>query len=79
MKQRLLDVERKERWTGSRELVPVPRDACPSCGCDTSTTTVAQPALFRHGGYGATLASTIRRCPCGWGLEAQRQEVRPVA
>jgi len=78
VKQRLLEVEAKERWTGSRALVPFPADACPSCGSAVYTLSVSQPALFRHAGYGADLRSTIRRCLCGWGLEAQRQEVRPA-
>ena len=78
MKAALFDAPKRQRWTGSRALVLLPSDACPSCGGTLQTMSVGQPALFRHGGYGATLASTVRWCHCGWRLEAVRQETRPA-
>ena len=78
MKAALFETPRRRRWRGSKALVPLPRDACPSCGGELQVLVVGQAALFRHGGYGATLASTVRWCHCGWRLEAQRQEVRPA-
>lgn len=68
----------KQRWTGSRELVPVAADACPTCAGVLLVMSIAQPALFRHGGYGATQRQTERWCPtCGWHLLAEVVEVNP--
>lgn len=76
----LFDAPERERWTGSRALVPFDRDACPVDQGPLSVIVVGQPALFRHGGYGADLTSTVRWCAlCGWQLLAQTQETKPVA
>lgn len=76
-RDRLFDVEAKERWTGSRELVVLPDDACPSCGSPLDTETVDQLPLLRHGGHGAAERTAMRHCRCGWRLEAERREVKP--
>jgi hypothetical protein len=76
---RLLDVEKKERWTGRHDLLPVDRQVCPSCGGDLREETVAQPALLRHGGYGATEETTSVSCRrCGWHLTVAVCETRLV-
>jgi hypothetical protein len=68
----------RARWRGSRALVALPRDRCPVDQLPLVVELYGQPALFRHGGYGATVLSTVRRCiGCGWRLVAQTQETRP--
>lgn len=53
----------RQRRRGSKELVHVP--ACPSCDGPLEEVTSAMPALFRHGGHGATRTVTQRFCaPC---------------
>lgn len=60
-------------------LVPIDPLRCPACGssvveCDV----VHEPALFLHGGYGATRSTTTRRChPCGWSLVVDVTETNP--
>lgn len=75
--ERLFEVEAKERWTGSRALVPLPKDACPHCGGELDVETVDQRPLLRHGGYGAALSTTMRYCRCGWRMQAAQSEVKP--
>lgn len=59
-------------------MVPIVRDRCPDCGGELSTITVEQPAIVRHGGYGATRVHSIRKCvDCGWSLHEETSEVRP--
>lgn len=41
---------------------------CPDCGETLRTAAWGQPALFKHGGYGATSNTERRHCPCGWSL-----------
>lgn len=54
-----------------RGLVPLLRDRCPDCGAQLDVTTAAQPALLRHGGYGADRVHVWRSCPaCSWLLLA---------
>lgn len=56
----------------------VARDLCPDCDTTLDDVTVEQPALFVHGGYGATTRTVLTRCPgCGWSLQRERSEVRP--
>lgn len=43
---------------------------CPDCGQPVRDLTWSQPALVRHGGYGATETTTRRYCRCGWGIVA---------
>lgn len=76
-KERLFDVDAKERWTGSKALVPLPDDACPSCGGELDTETVDQRPLLRHGGYGAAERTSMRHCRCGWRMQSERSEVKP--
>ena len=73
---RLLDVERVGRGPLSRctELVPLERDRCYRCGADVDRESVGQPALFRHGGYGATRMTTFLVC-----LDARCRTVRCAA
>lgn len=80
MSQRLLDVERirRPKWTGSVALVILDRDHCLRCRSETVERRVAQPALLRHGGYGATKKTTFRFCPeCRWFFISDVTEVRP--
>jgi len=76
----LFGQERKRRppYRGSRALVHVPADACPACGGRTVDEVTEAPALFFHGGYGATLR-TVRRCCtiCLWGRLVEETEARP--
>lgn len=58
-------------------LVAIPADRCPACGAGTHDTPVEQPALLRHGGYGATRRTVLRSCRCGWMLLAEVSEVWP--
>jgi hypothetical protein len=60
----LFETEVKTRWRGSRELVVASSLHCVWCG-DTFDVTYSQPALFYHGGYGATEGKRIRGCVCG--------------
>ncbi len=70
----------KPRWQGSRALVVIPPDQCPACGSGVTHENTHQPALLRHGGYGASLKRTLRVCTndaCRWTCEIQSQETRP--
>lgn len=49
-----------------RDLVAVPPGTCPACGSDLHVGSSAQPALFRHGGYGEVRRLFERSCSCGW-------------
>jgi hypothetical protein len=62
-----------------KTLVLFDTTRCPSCPAVRLDVLIfEQPAIIRHGGYGATMRHTIRRCRrCGWHLEAERIEVRP--
>ena len=57
-------------------------DGCPECdnidGHGLVTQVIREPALFRHGGYGATRQTTVYVCfDCRWSRVAEIQEVRP--
>lgn len=58
-------------------LVPIDPTLCPACGQATDNATTTEPALFRHGGYGATRTTTTRHCRCGWTLVADVSETNP--
>lgn len=78
---RLLDVERtqKQRLTTCTAIVVVPNDRCHHCGTPVDEESFDQPALLRHGGYGATHRTTFILCPsCDWSQVLQTQEVRPA-
>jgi predicted RNA-binding Zn-ribbon protein involved in translation (DUF1610 family) len=54
-------------------------DRCPTCGTALGDQTVTEPALLRHGGYGASRETTVTACPgCGWHITRQINEVRPT-
>ena len=66
MATKLLDLEPHRHWQGGRALVPhTGPTRCVRCGLERTDITYAQPALFRHGGYGATDRITVRACMCG--------------
>lgn len=73
------DVEarpRRARGT-TKDLVPANLFACPDCGDTLTTQTIAEAALIRHGGYGATRSTRRLFCLCGWALTIEVTEVRP--
>lgn len=75
---RLFDAPKRRRWTGSKELVPVDRTTCPACGSELHEERVAQPALIRHGGFGATSETTRVSCSsCGWHLTTAVDDLNP--
>lgn len=57
----------------------MPLDRCPDCGSDAMVELlVAEPMLFRHGGYGATRVSGTLVCrSCGWDLVREVSELHP--
>lgn len=81
MSDRLFDVATKERRTGTTTaLVALDPTICPACGNDLSTTTLAQGALVRHGGYGATTEIVTAHCErrsCHWSMQRRSTEVSP--
>lgn len=73
------DSLRRERYTGTREVVPVPDDACPECGgTDLHRFEQIEAPLLRHGGYGAARRTVTVSCRCGWLIESERSEVHPL-
>lgn len=61
-------------------LVALDRDRCPRDGATLEQVTWYEPALIRHGGYGATRKTVQKLCPaCGWSIVAERSEVRRYA
>ena len=78
---RLFDVEAKERRLRTcTDLVAVDLANCPECGAGTVPMVAHQPALFRHGGYGATAYTVTLHClgvRCSWAMETERTEVSP--
>lgn len=78
---RLFDVEAKaRRERGSTDLVALDPAVCPDCGAATVPMTVHEPALLRHGGYGATRRTITMRCVgvrCSWSMETDVTEVNP--
>lgn len=72
---------RRDRYTGSLALVHVPTDSsCPRCGQPTHDETFWEPALLRHGGYGATRRTITRTCTgdCPWSVTVEVTEERPA-
>lgn len=61
-------------------LVHVNADRCPNCAAGTCDTGFTQPALFRHGGYGADRHTVVRHCArfCGWHVTRHVGEQRPA-
>ncbi|MCI0635548.1 MAG: hypothetical protein L0206_16785 [Actinobacteria bacterium] len=59
-------------------LAVVDPDVCPECGGRLETLAVGQPALIRHGGYGATRRTAVRFCTtCPYALSTETSEARP--
>ena len=58
-------------------LATTPDGVCPDCGRALAQYEASQPALFFHGGYGATERTTVAHCECGYLLTRERSEVRP--
>lgn len=58
-----VEYETREPLSKCRDLIPLKRDACLSCGAPTRMESAGQLALFRHGGYGATRMTTFAVCP----------------
>lgn len=59
-------------------VVPLTDMACPVCAGPTVADVARMDALFFHGGYGATMRTTRRRCPvCGWALVSEITEECP--
>jgi len=59
-------------------IAPFTVGRCPDCDTVLDLVHFDQPAVVRHGGYGATVRTVLRSCPkCGWKLVAERGEVRP--
>lgn len=73
----LFDVARRRRHGGTKALVHLPLDACPTCGGGIDREANEQSALLRHGGHGATLVSVRLHCRCGWTLLQETTERRP--
>ncbi len=64
MSDRLFSIalEPRTRLSLCVDLVPYPGDVCLRCGGPVTSESIGQPALFRHGGYGATRMSTFLLC-----------------
>jgi hypothetical protein len=59
-------------------LVTLDPALCPTCGAVLSTGSWDEPALLRHGGYGASRRTTARYCGnCSFVLIAEQCEARP--
>jgi hypothetical protein len=76
---RLLDVEPSNRpaWRGSVELVRV-GEVCPAGHGPLTAKSHTQGVLFRHGGYGAPVRTTVLIClTCFWSYVAEVVETNP--
>lgn len=72
-------LDRAEKWKGGKALA-IREPGCPECATPLIAASVTQPALFRHGGYGASKRTTWAICPnteCRWSVEHTVEEVRP--
>lgn len=59
-------------------LICLDPSLCPECSTSLDSLVQDEPALLRHGGYGATRRTTFGRCGgCGWVILASVEEVRP--
>lgn len=81
MSTRLFDIEVKARRKGTTTaLVALDPKLCPTCGDDVMHVTTCQPALLRHGGYGATLEVVTAHCwndACRWMMQLRQTEISP--
>lgn len=61
--------------TGLAVLDP---DVCPNDGTPLRADGMDEPALFLHGGYGATRRTVVLTCPtCAWGITREVGEISP--
>jgi hypothetical protein len=78
---RLFDHERTKRRRGqTKALVAIDPGVCPACSTELVETALHEPALIRHGGYGATRRTVDVYCPrddCRWSMQREVSEVRP--
>lgn len=78
---RLFDVDDVERRVGTtKALEAIDPNACPACGWPLKSVESRQPALLRHGGYGATMRVTTLHCSsdeCHWHRQSEQTEVNP--
>ena len=59
-------------------LLPILAGLCPDCHEPLDQFIAEQPALFIHGGHGATERTRVQYCQlCGWTLRSEVTEVRP--
>lgn len=59
-------------------LMHLSPDACAACGAEAIEWVTHEPALFLHGGYGATRRTIVAACgECGWSLIREVGEVAP--
>lgn len=59
-------------------LVPLDPDVCPNDGTTLVPDGMDEPALFLHGGYGATRRTVVLTCPtCSWGITREVSEISP--
>ncbi len=62
----------------SRSLVVLAPGVCPVDGSTLSPDGMEEPALFKHGGYGATRRTVVMFCPaCGWSITREVSAVSP--
>lgn len=60
------------------DLIPILAGLCPTCLTPLDQFTADQPALFVHGGHGATERTRVQYCSaCGWQVRSEVSEVRP--
>jgi hypothetical protein len=60
-------------------LSVVDPDACPDCGDELAEIGYDQPAVVRHGGYGATIRVRHLACPtCPYQRHHETTETRPA-
>ena len=77
---RLFDTERKTRRKTTKALVPVDSTSCPRCRSTLRRVVMDEPALFRHGGHGATLRTVTDHCSagqCHWSMVRSVTESNP--
>lgn len=58
-------------------LVCVDQTRCPECDGELDTVTTEEPALLRHGGYGAMRTTVSVHCRCGYYRTNAVSELRP--
>ncbi len=73
-----VEAQRRAMGWGGSYAIAVRPEGCPECGGTITTQSTGQLALFRHGGYGATVTTVRRWCPtCGFDAGTHRTETNP--